>query len=208
MDPLASFPADLRGRFAPVSLIGHGTMGVVFAAQDRKLDRQVAIKIVNPQEVDLEAKRFLREAECLARIVHPQVVRIFDYGLSAGAPYIVMEMLTGCPLSDPVRPPTLTRDQMLALARPLIDGLAWVHEHGFLHRDIKPANIFLRRGTEPVLIDFGLNRRIEEDVRTLLTTTGAIVGTPRYLAPELLHGGGASTSRPNRTDLPAFRTTS
>jgi serine/threonine protein kinase len=167
-------------------MLGRGGMGIVFRAEDTLLKRPVALKAVRPSlAADSSVrKRFLREARAMARLQHEHVVRLYEVNEETGVPYLAMEFLTGEPLLQ-----RLQQEQLLPLAetlrigREVADALAAAHALGLIHRDIKPANIFLEGSDRRVkLLDFGLVGALEEDSR--LTQSGAVMGTPAYMAPE------------------------
>lgn len=177
----SGFPDQLRARFRPTRVLGQGGMGLVFLAQDLQLERLVAVKLLRGEALETMVRRFLREAEALAAIRHPNVIEVYDHGqLADGAPYLVLEHLEGTTLEHP--PPDL---DPLATLLPIADALEELHRAGLIHRDLKPANLFRTDSGRSVLLDFGLVRRHD---RTALTRTGSAVGTPAYMAPEMLRG--------------------
>lgn len=176
---LAAFPAGLRARYRPTAILGEGSFGVVFRAEDTALYRDVAVKVFRAAPTGDARRRFLREVRALGTFEHPNVVRIFDADVGPQGAWIVMEMLEGG-AADSVTPP-----DPLAFARDIATGLQALHDHGLLHRDLKPANFFVTRQGRGVLLDLGL---VADPRATALTATGALVGTLRYLAPELFRG--------------------
>lgn len=178
------FPERLGARFRGAKLMGRGGMGSVFRAVDRVLRRQVAVKIIDPENIDeLAAARFVREGQILASLSHPGVVRVFDAEYGHGVAYLVMEHLEGQTLLERLQSGPCNHDEVLRILRSSLSTLTYLHGRGILHRDLKPSNIFLRREGEPVLIDFGLARSMD-DCR--FTRPGEVIGTVPYLAPELL----------------------
>ncbi|MER6913437.1 serine/threonine-protein kinase [Streptomyces sp. NPDC000594] len=200
------------GRFALEARLGGGGMGTVWRARDLLLDRDVALKEVRPgdpalAENDPEAARtlrarVLREARALARVEHPNVVMIHhivdgsagsDSGGSGDSryPWLVMELVTGGSLQDRLAQGPLTPQEAARLGREILAALRAAHTAGIQHRDVKPANVLLRPDGRPVLTDFGI-AAIRES--TALTTTGSLIGTPDYMAPERITGddGGPS----------------
>lgn len=173
-------PADLTARYEPRGVLGAGAMGWVYRARDRELDRLVAIKVARANERGNFADRFLREADTLASIEHPNVLRLLDYGVADESAYLITEYLEGESLDRGIGEADPASVMVQSAA-----GLQAVHEAGFLHRDVKPGNIFLTRKGRAVLIDFGL---IQDPTRTRLTATGAVVGTLLFMAPEVLCG--------------------
>jgi serine/threonine protein kinase len=173
-------------------MIGSGGMGSVHLAEDTWLGRRVAVKLLRglPMREDSEAsRRFLREGRAMAQINHPCVLVIHDMGINDGQPYIVMELLDGVDLETLVEEhgqldPELAR----ALAVRMFAGLAAVHQAGLLHRDVKPANVRVTGTGRVVLQDFGLARAAGLEQESLITAPGQLVGTPRYMAPEVIRG--------------------
>lgn len=187
----------IDGRFELVARLGGGGMGTVWRARDLVLHREVALKEVRPPdpalaEYDPEAARtlrarVLREARALARVDHPNVVtihHIVDTG-DAGYPWIVMELVPGLSLHDRLAQGPLTPVRAAAIGRELLSALRAAHAAGIQHRDVKPANVLLRPDGRPVLTDFGI-AAIRES--TSLTATGALIGSPDYIAPERIRG--------------------
>ncbi|QHC22155.1 serine/threonine-protein kinase [Streptomyces sp. GS7] len=180
----------LGGRYRLVRLIGRGGMGAVHEALDTGLDRRVAVKrLLAAGGLDSGStalRRFQREAQALARISHPGVVHVYDSGVHEGTPYIVMELLDGVGPAALVEahgplPPALAAEIGLGMCR----ALAAAHAAGVLHRDVKPTNVTVTRAGRVVLQDFGLARLAEEPA---ITQAGALLGTPQYMAPELIRG--------------------
>ncbi|MFH9726130.1 protein kinase [Streptomyces sp. NPDC017254] len=191
----------IDGRFELVERLGGGGMGTVWRARDLALHRDVALKEVRPPdpalaEHDVEGARtlrarVLREARALARIDHPNVVTIHHI-VDAGEgtyPWLVMELVTGGSLQDRLDRGTMTPVEAAAIGRELLSALRAAHERDIEHRDVKPANVLLRPDGRPVLTDFGI-AAIQES--TVLTASGSIIGSPDYMAPERIRGGGGS----------------
>jgi protein kinase-like protein/WD40 domain-containing protein len=182
-------PQSLDG-YTLIRELGRGGMGIVYEAHDPRLDRRLALKLVLDREADAEALlRFQRESELLARINHPNVLRIHQVGTSQAGPYFVSELVEGEPLDQLLRRSgALAPQQVARLVRDLASGTAALHEAGVIHRDLKPGNVVLRADGSPVLIDFGLAR---DPQAQRLTMTGALLGTPHYMSPEQALGGRA-----------------
>jgi serine/threonine-protein kinase len=200
-DPLLG--ATIDRRFRIVGAIGEGAMGRVYEAVDLARERAVAIKVIRePLSRDrATAKRFLREARLLAGFDHPHIVEVHDYGQTdAGALFLVMELLRGRTLADELRMARrLSPARAIAIAVQLCDALAAAHERGVIHRDLKPVNVLLCHGPRETVkvLDFGLAKSLTgEDLAeaSTLTQTGAILGTPLYMAPEALAGGADARS--------------
>ncbi|HUR76238.1 MAG TPA: serine/threonine-protein kinase [Sporichthya sp.] len=178
--------ATLGERYTLTRLIGTGGMASVWAAQDPRLDREVAIKIISdtlaldPTFVD----RFQREAKIAAALSHPHVVGVFDYGTHGGRPYLVMEYVPGGTLSSRIKERRFDWDPT-TLARELLDALGYIHAAGILHRDLKPANVLIGTDGRARLTDFGIAHLADA---TKLTSTGFIVGTEKYISPEVRRG--------------------
>ena len=169
-----------------LELIGQGGMGVVFKARQPRLDRLVALKILPPALAAQPgfAERFTREARVLARLAHPHIVAIYDFGESAGFFYLIMELVNGVNLRAAMRA-GVKPEQALLLVPHICEALQFAHDHGVLHRDIKPENILLDVAGVPKLADFGIAKLAgEESLKTGLTATGAALGTAAYMAPE------------------------
>ena len=175
------------GRFDILAEIGQGAMGTVYKAHDTVLDRLVALKTVTPSllgSVDTVA-RFQREARAAARLQHPNIVTIYDLGQADGVLYIAMELLEGMDLSKAMAEPgRLAREQQLRIVVEICRGLDYAHKQGVFHRDVKPANIHLRTGGGVKLVDFGIARLAD----STMTQSGLVLGTPSYIAPEVLTG--------------------
>jgi serine/threonine-protein kinase len=176
------------GRYDVIGLLGQGAMGAVLRARDSLLDRDVALKVMLPQiAADPEQKlRFEREARAIARMMHPNVVTIFDLGYHTdGSPYIAMELLRGQDLFHALRSGTpLAMDRRLSLILQVLDGVGHAHRAGIVHRDIKPANTFLDEAGGVKIMDFGIARFTAAS----MTSSGVIVGTASYMAPEQVNG--------------------
>ncbi len=178
------------GGYRVLSVLGTGGMGVVYRAEDTTLRRIVALKLMRPTLAVSPAarQRFLREARSAAAVRHDHIVTIHQAGEADGIAYLAMELLEGETLEHRLkREPRLPIAEAVRIGREIAEGLAAAHERGLIHRDIKPSNIWLEHGTGRVkLLDFGLARGAEGD--TSLTQSGAIIGTPAYMAPEQVDG--------------------
>jgi eukaryotic-like serine/threonine-protein kinase len=169
-----------------LKVLGHGGMGAVLLAEDTKLERRVALKIILPEYArnPTARERFLREAKAAAKIEHDNVVTIFQVDEERGIPFIAMELLKGDSLDAYLtKHGELSIGPILRIAEEIVDGLQAAHAAGLIHRDIKPANIWLEspKGRAKIL-DFGLAR--EENAVNPMTVTGVAVGTPKYMSPE------------------------
>ncbi len=199
----------LFGKFRIEGMLGMGGFGLVLRARDLALDTEVAIKILRADvELDSEhLQRFLREAQSVVRLRSPHAVRISDVGtLEDGAPYIVMELLEGQDLGKRLAQggrlgPRAACDFVLQAC----DALAEAHSIGIVHRDLKPTNMFvtrLRDGTEAIkLLDFGVSKAPETVAALSITTTGSILGTPAYMAPEQMRSARYADARSDQWSL-------
>ncbi|HSI93876.1 MAG TPA: protein kinase [Jiangellaceae bacterium] len=184
----------LAGRYELAEPIGSGGMAQVYAAHDRVLHRQVAIKLIHDAQVrdPVSRERFAREARVAAGLQHPNTVAVFDVGEDGGRPFIVMELVEGRSLADRLRDEgRLPVDETVAIGIAVLAGLAAAHERGLVHRDVKPSNILLPAGGGVKLADFGIATALA-DTSMHLTGTGQVLGTPRYLAPECVAGQRAT----------------
>jgi hypothetical protein len=193
---MRQLPARL-GRYRIIKLLGQGGMGTVYQAVDQRLDRQVALKVMRSGAENSElVERFYREAQIAASFTHPNLCPVYDFAQSSGVFYLTMPLLTGRPLSALLAsrgalPPTEAAHLTATIAR----ALSAAHHAGIIHRDLKPANIMMNEREEPVVMDFGLARRIGPlDPR--LTAPGALLGTPAYMPPEQI--GGRAADRPSQ----------
>lgn len=171
------------------SELGRGGMGVVYKAKQAGLNRTVALKVVlaGPFADPSTRARFLLEAEAVAAVDHPHVVKVFAFGEHAGFPYLVMEYLGGGTLADSLKANgPLPARAAAEMVRKLTDAVSHVHDRGVIHRDIKPLNVLLTPAGEPRLTDFGLAKvgRAESN----LSVTGQVLGTPAYMSPEQAAG--------------------
>ena len=181
----------LTERYQLVSVLGRGGMGDVWLACDQRLQRDVAIKVLRP-ELAAEPRvrqRFEDEARAAAQLTHPNVVTVYDTGDDDGTPFIVMERLSGRTLADVVREGSVSLEQAGRWADEILAAVAAAHGAGVLHRDIKPGNVLLAADGSVKVADFGI-AKIADDFDA--TTTGVVLGTPAYLAPERLAGNPAT----------------
>jgi serine/threonine protein kinase len=189
------------GSYALVRLLGKGGTGAVYEAEHRWLRRRVALKILRAQSVagacdERDVERFLREGRAAARVRHPHVVEVFDFGFDEGSPFLAMELVEGETMQRLLaREGSLSPSRAAELLLPILSALSELHAVGILHRDINPGNILLggRNGRIPKLSDFGLSRL--DDGSAPATQTDVIVGTPGYVAPELAGGSASATDR-------------
>ena len=172
-----------------LSLLGAGGMGAVYKARQKGLDRLVALKIL-PEEFGHDVKfalRFTREARTLARLNHPNIVSVYEFGSVGEVYYFLMEFVDGSTLRDVVSAGQLKPDHALTIVPHLCDALQYAHDNGVVHRDIKPENILMAKDGSVKIADFGLSRIMGSDNQaTNLTQTRQVLGTPRYMAPSSL----------------------
>jgi predicted Ser/Thr protein kinase len=183
------------------AMIGCGGMGAVYRARQLELDRTVAVKILPQVTVNAEAyeQRFLREARALAKLNHPNIITVFDFGKTQGLFYFVMEYVDGVTLRDAISGGQLTAKDALAIVSQLCDSLQFAHEEGIVHRDIKPENILVDQRGRVKVADFGLAKLVGQDsVGENLTGTQQVMGTMRYMAPEQM---GGSKQVDHRADI-------
>jgi len=174
-----------------LELLGQGGMGAVYKARQPGLDRLVAIKIL-PPEVGRDpafAERFTREARAMARLSHPNIVAVHDFGQIDGLFYFVMEFIDGANLRQTMQAGMLKAEEALAVVPQICDALQYAHDEGIVHRDIKPENILLDKRGRVKIADFGLSKLLREDHSGVaLTGTHQVMGTLRYMAPEQMQG--------------------
>ncbi len=163
--------------------LGEGEMGVVYKAEDTRLRRAVALKFLSLQELgnEEEKQRFLREAQAVALLDHPNIAAVYDIGDSDGRTFIAMAFVDGPTLAERIKERPLKLDEALDIAVQICEGLQEAHENGVTHRDIKPANIMLTRKGRVKITDFGLAHLAG---RSKLTKSGTTLGTPAYMSPE------------------------
>lgn len=198
-----SVPADpnlgrvVKGSYRIIKPLGAGAMGVVYEGEHLALRKPVAIKTLKPEGYKSQAnrERFEREAAIAAKLVHPGVTQVFDFGIDGDLPFLVMELIEGATLSDVIeREGPMPPARALSIARQLVSVLAEAHRLNLVHRDIKPENLRLLRyapDAPPVVkvLDFGIAKEMGgTEQQAKLTATGAILGTPLYLSPEQAAG--------------------
>jgi serine/threonine protein kinase len=183
-------PGARLGKYQIVRLLGAGGMGTVYEATHSEIGKRVAIKTLSPAIAAIPGarQRFLREAQLTSRLSHPHIVDLTDMGTEGRVVYLVMEFLTGEDLSQRLdRTGPMDPRQLIDLLLPVCAAIQTAHEAGVVHRDLKPQNIFLentRQGISPKVLDFGISKSSDSDSASSLTSTGSVIGTPNYLAPE------------------------
>ncbi len=177
------------GKYQIIEPLGEGGMATVYKAYDPMLERYVAIKIIRTidQADPSFLLRFQREARALAKLDHPYILKVLDYGEEFGVPYLVMPYIAHGTLKKFTRA-HLPYEQALNIILPIADALNYAHKRRIIHRDIKPANILFGESGEPILSDFGIAKILDAHEQTQLTSTGLGIGTPAYMAPEQWNG--------------------
>jgi eukaryotic-like serine/threonine-protein kinase len=200
--------AEIAGKYRIESVLGQGGMGAVFSAQNTLTGKRVAIKWLLPEQASQTSReRLLREARIAASIEHPNVVDIYDIGEHDGGLFLVMEYLRGQTLGDMLATRgRLDPQELIGMLIPVMRGVHFAHQCGIVHRDLKPENIIISEvdgQIVPKVLDFGVSKAISGDSipHSTLTRTGALVGTPHYMALEQVDGSG---SIDRRTDVYAF----
>jgi serine/threonine protein kinase len=190
----ASSPLPHIPGYEILEVVGHGGMGIVYKARQVQLNRLVALKMILSGAPPSHRARFRTEAEAVARLEHPNIIRIYEVGEYGGHPYLVLEWAEGSNLAEHLSGTPLPARSAAALLLPLARAVAFAHTRGIVHRDLKPANVLLAacglaEGAKPQaadfvprIADFGLAKRL--DAEQGQTQTGAVVGTPNYMAPE------------------------
>ena len=175
--------------------LGAGGMGVVYCALDEDLDRKVALKVLSAGILadDEARKQFRKEALALAKLNHPNIETVFEFGTQDGLDFLAMELISGVPLNEKLKNGPLAEREALRLGVQMCDGLTAAHEQGIIHRDLKPSNLFITADNRLKILDFGLATllRPTEEVDIAKTVTelhGRIVGTLPYMSPEQLRG--------------------
>ena len=177
------------GKYQIVEPLGEGGMATVYKAYDPSLERYVAIKIIrtmNQMETNFFV-RFQREARALAKLDHPYILKVLDFGEENGMPYLVMPYVANGTLKQYTRS-RLPYDRAIGIVLPIADALSYAHKRKIIHRDIKPANILFGESGEPILSDFGIAKILDSEEQVNLTGTGLGIGTPAYMAPEQWNG--------------------
>ena len=203
---MATSPSDLQrlGRYDIESVLGKGAMGIVYAGNDSRLKRKVAIKTILKSALDEDtakeySMRFDREARAVARLNHPNIVQVYDFGEEGDIAYIVMEFIKGRELKDFFdAKENFELKESVHIMCELCDALHFAHEAGIVHRDIKPANVMIDSNGRVKLADFGVARITDADrSASEKTQAGVVIGTPAYMSPEQIEG--AEVDR--RTDI-------
>ena len=189
------------GRYEIIEKFGEGGMAIVYKAHDTRLERDVALKIIRNDIfgvafIERILARFEREAKAMAKLSHPNIVKIHDFGEHEGSPYLVMELISGGTLKGFLGKP-MSWEEATDFLLPIADALSYAHKKGIVHRDIKPGNILITERRISMLTDFGIARLLENEEGQTLTGTGVGVGTPEYMSPEQ----GLGREVDERTDI-------
>jgi len=200
----ANLISQSLGRYHILEQLGEGGMATVYKAYDTRLESEVAVKVIRTESMPQNAiaralKRFEREAKLLARLTHPNIVKVIDYGEYDGKPYLVMPYLPGGTLKQKLGKP-IPWQEAVQLLSPIAEALDYAHSQGMIHRDVKPSNILLTERGQPLLTDFGIAKVLDVEETMDLTGTSAAVGTPEYMAPEQV----TSKSVDHRADIYAL----
>ena len=192
-------PGSRLGRYEIVEELGRGGMATVFKAHDPTLNRDVAVKVLPATFADDPTfpDRFAQEAQAIARLNHPNILQIYDFGEDRGFTYIVVEYVPSGSLQDRLDGP-FPLGEAIRVLQPLAEALDYAHSQGIVHRDIKPANVLIDTDSRPVLADFGLSRVMEHISR--MTAPQTALGTPEYMSPEQALGHDSD----HRSDLYSF----
>lgn len=186
------------GRYRIQSELGRGAMGVVYKAHDPVLDRTVALKIISLDDAEQDREeyqaRFFQEAKAAARLNHPALITIYDFGEENAMDYMAMELLNGSELTERMDKSSISIREAVSIAEQVAEGLGFAHDSGVIHRDIKPGNIMLLPRGRIKIMDFGIARLKVSDIKTQL---GTRLGTPKYMSPEQVGGSALD----HRTDI-------
>ena len=188
---MSDLDGRMVGRYRILDFLGSGAMGEVYLAEDPQIERRLAIKTVRlagrPQEIEDRKRRLLREARAAGRLLHPNVVTLFDAGEAEGLLFLAFEFVEGTDLAGRLeKGPALSLREVLRIVRQVADALDFAHRQGIVHRDIKPSNILLDKQGKVKVADFGIAKVTGQS--TELTIAGSVMGSPQYLSPEQIRG--------------------
>ncbi|MBA4385655.1 MAG: hypothetical protein C0410_13030 [Anaerolinea sp.] len=191
---MPDFTGQSTGRYHILEPLGRGGMAVVYKAYDTSLDIDIAIKFIrterlSPELAEKSLKRFKTEAQKTARLTHPNIIPVTDYGDFNGIPFLVMRYIEGGKTLKSLLGKPIPWKEAVKIILPIADALSYAHKNQIIHRDVKPANILITQYGIPMLSDFGIAKVIEEnETMDGLTTAGMAIGTPEYMAPEQWEG--------------------
>ncbi len=193
-------PGQEIGTYRVLQKIGEGGFGAVYTAEDTAIGRQVVLKVLTTDVAGNQEmlQRFQREVEMIARLEHPYILPVYEFGQVDGDPYIAMRYMRGGSLYDALRKGSLSWEQLLEVLEQTAEALDFAHERDVIHRDLKPANVLLDESGNAYLADFGLAKTMEGSRD--LTATGGILGTPAYMSPEQVRGDKLD----HRSDIYSF----
>jgi serine/threonine protein kinase len=179
-------PGEEIGDYVIEKEIARGGMGIVYLAKQKKIGRQVALKVLlkEAQEDNTQVQRFFLEARAISHLRHPNIISIYKMGSDRGYPFFSMQYVPGNTLEELIADKKTSIDTKIDILIKICNALGHAHKKGIIHRDIKPSNILLDKDLSPFLADFGLARIRRENMR--LTRTGAVMGTAFYMSPEQL----------------------
>ncbi|MBT7191913.1 MAG: SUMF1/EgtB/PvdO family nonheme iron enzyme [Anaerolineae bacterium] len=185
---MAHLTGQTIDRYHILEKLGEGGMATVYKAYDTRLETDVAVKVIRmggtSDVAERTLKRFEQEAKALARLTHPNIVKVTDYGKHEDKPYLVMPFLPGQTLKHRFKGEKVPYQEAAGTLIPIAKALAYAHKQSVIHRDVKPANILVTASGELMISDFGVAKMLNQEVTTDLTGTSATVGTPEYMAPE------------------------
>ncbi|WP_372370290.1 bifunctional serine/threonine-protein kinase/formylglycine-generating enzyme family protein [Candidatus Uabimicrobium sp. HlEnr_7] len=175
------------GHYSVIEEVGRGGMGIVYKAQDLKLNRVVALKVMIGENAQSSAvQRFIREAKTIAKLNHPNIINVLDVGWEGNYYFFAMDFIEGGSVEDAINDKKITYNNALEIMVVIAQAMDFAHKHGVIHRDLKPANIMLNSKKKPIIMDFGVALSLDESVQ--LSRSGMMVGTLGYMSPEQLEG--------------------
>lgn len=200
---MADLSGRSLGRYHLLEKLGEGGMAVVYKAFDTRLETDVAVKVIRTERLTEETKeramkRFEREAKALARLTHPNIVKVMDFGEYEGKPYLVMPYLSGGTLKEQLGMP-IAWNEAFRILGPIARALEYAHQRDIIHRDVKASNILVTDSGQPMIADFGVAKILTLEETVDLTGTGMGIGTPEYMAPE--QWTGKTTERSDQYSL-------
>ena len=177
---------DEFGRYQVIKQIGQGAMGKVYRAYDPQLRREVALKTISSTGDSVAVKRFHKEAQAMAKLSHPNIIKIYDTGRVDELYYFTMDFIDGRTLAERIKLNKLSIDRAVRIVRKIAYAIDYAHQRGIIHRDLKPSNILLDKQEEPYVTDFGLAKHLKS--KTRISQSWMMLGTFLYMSPEQAHG--------------------